>query len=449
MALLWAAVVLLAAGVAASAALETTAEDGTTLYALGALGFASRNSSDALWTWLGPGLPWARVLAEYNGVVYAGGKGYGVATWNPRLRDWEVVGGGFFGESWGETYVSSMVVFRNELYVAGKFYRAGRSLAGSIARWNGADWFGLGTMSQCGNGNNRGIVSSLVVVDSTLYFVGNVGLRNNVCQYDSNRILKWTGSELSVHPYDTSLGPQTQNHCNVDGLAEYKGKLTVICGRDSETDDAGRPYSAEATARSILSEGDISSASFENLLYVVASPVWDRPNDCQYRWNGITWQQVSSNFKDRWCGFNIFVFQNRLYRYLAVNCAIEVWNGHAWLGTDSIASVGITSCGVVSALRTRLPEKFAEDPVVPPAVSQPAAAAPSPQSFGWGVATNSAVAYVVAMAAVAIVYVVLRQRSPPAPAVAAPGALAGVRDGIPVVQEQDAPLADAAPVPRP
>lgn len=134
-----------------------------------------------------------RSLVAISNDVYAGGffttaggsPAYGIARWTGSA--WLPVGGGVGGS------VRQLVLFRNELYVAGSFLRVtnydGSAIAANnIAKWNGANWsaLGLGTDST---------VFALAASGDYLYAGGAF---TSAGGSPANHVAKWDGAAWSA-----------------------------------------------------------------------------------------------------------------------------------------------------------------------------------------------------------------------------------------------------------
>ncbi len=144
-----------------------------------------------------------RALAVYNGELYVGGnftyanwtgsnptsiRANNIARWNGNA--WNSVG---TGSENGVSitglipYVYALAVYNGELYVGGRFIRAGTVVAGRIARWNGNNWNSL-TMINSGVSSGD-YVSSLTTYNNELYVGGDFTEAGGI---SANRIARWT-----------------------------------------------------------------------------------------------------------------------------------------------------------------------------------------------------------------------------------------------------------------
>ena len=93
---------------------------------------------------------------------------------------WKQVGGGVFGSG-----ISDMIVFNNELWVVGLFTSAGGIPAHNIAKWDGTTWCGLG------DDFNFAALSAIGVYKNELYIGGNFTTINNDSSFRC--MAKWKG----------------------------------------------------------------------------------------------------------------------------------------------------------------------------------------------------------------------------------------------------------------
>jgi len=107
---------------------------------------------------------------------------YNIIKWNG--NDWVSVGDGIRG---GFVYVNKMLVFKNELIVAGKFSKTvyQNNPGENIGKWNGIQW------TELGNGTDD-IIRDIKVHNDTLYACGAF---RNAGGIPADRIAKWDGTK--------------------------------------------------------------------------------------------------------------------------------------------------------------------------------------------------------------------------------------------------------------
>ncbi len=132
------------------------------------------------WTTLGSGLNHATQLGGINDMVVYKGELYiiglfhvngdtkenYVARWDG--TQWKLVGGDFWSPNLGYGMVSSLHMHNGYLYVSGTFTKVGGVPATGIARWDGNEWCGCGSIIEIG-----ATVTDLTHYRDTLYISGN------------------------------------------------------------------------------------------------------------------------------------------------------------------------------------------------------------------------------------------------------------------------------------
>jgi hypothetical protein len=180
------------------------------------------------WTSVGSGIStintgtvtFIRTMMVYNNELYVGGSFNlaggvnvnGLAKWNGTT--WSAVGSSLIGPG-GTAFVSSLEILNNELYVGGMFTYAGALSVNNIAKWNGSNWFALGT----GVNYSTSSPFSVIVIkahNNEIYIsVGNFSAGG----VNANNIAKWDGNNLAT------LGTGLNNAGYA--LASYNNELYV------------------------------------------------------------------------------------------------------------------------------------------------------------------------------------------------------------------------------
>ncbi len=140
-----------------------------------------------------------KLYAVGSFVSIGGVKCYGVAVWDGQT--WDSLGSGIreWTTSNGIQRVSDIVRYKNEIYIAGPFYKCGDKDIIGIARWNGIEWNNVGgnlmpdTFGFWANGN------ALEVYNDTLYFLGKFDSLGSVA---SRGIAKWDGQSWTDLTYN-------------------------------------------------------------------------------------------------------------------------------------------------------------------------------------------------------------------------------------------------------
>jgi len=128
-------------------------------------------------------------ICEYKNELYVGGNFYNYPPLTDTMcnimrydgSNWKSVGGGMHG---GMDDINSMVVYNNELYVAGSFTKADGNVGDQIQKWDGTNW------SEVGNGVNDN-VWQLKVHNGKLYAVGVFSYAGSV---PAQHIALWDGT---------------------------------------------------------------------------------------------------------------------------------------------------------------------------------------------------------------------------------------------------------------
>lgn len=134
-------------------------------------------------------------ICEYQGEVYIGGNFRsnlpsnedtvkGIIRWDG--TNWKSVGGGLRGL---QAWVNDMVVYNDELYVAGYFYKSAGNISTCIQKWNGSEWLDVG-------GGLSGATSStcqawtMTVHNNKLYVTGAIESAGGI---QASKIAVWNG----------------------------------------------------------------------------------------------------------------------------------------------------------------------------------------------------------------------------------------------------------------
>ena len=177
-------------------------------------------------------------VVMYNNNIYVGGTwdtlGFDLAVY--KNGSWQQVGQGLHG---GLTGISYMLVYKNELYVAGCIVQSAGNVGNGIQKWNDTIWTELGTSLQdtfdTYNGSlqveDMKIHDNLLYVCGTFYYAGNVPSYaiaqwngTQWCGFGASNFLT-VGSALGFY-HDTlflASGTDSINHVYVDGLIKWIG----------------------------------------------------------------------------------------------------------------------------------------------------------------------------------------------------------------------------------
>lgn len=131
-------------------------------------------------------------LAYYNGSLFAGGRLLNGTNMSKISHLWKLNGSTWENITAIQTSIfgiSDMLVYNNELIVAGEFNEAGGVSATNIATYNGSSWNFLGKALDSQGTNGR--ITDLAVFNNNLYVAGTFD------KFGGNftgRIAKWTGT---------------------------------------------------------------------------------------------------------------------------------------------------------------------------------------------------------------------------------------------------------------
>ena len=142
------------------------------------------------------GFSWVSDLEIYKDELYVCGafyKGAGnaadnIAKWDTTTSSWVDVGGGILETptSPSGAAANKMTVFNGELWVVGDFEYAGGVPAQNIAKWNGTQWCGVGSVFDNG-------LSDVAVYNNELYISGGFW---TIDGDTVNRFAKWIGGNF-------------------------------------------------------------------------------------------------------------------------------------------------------------------------------------------------------------------------------------------------------------
>lgn len=113
-----------------------------------------------------------------------------IAKWDG--TKWSALGDGIGNNP--DSYVYSIVVEGNNIYVGGEFKTAGGVSANGIARWDGANWSSLGSGVSNETPGSRAYVSAIAIKGNDVYVGGRFTKAGNL---SANRVAKWDGVNWS------------------------------------------------------------------------------------------------------------------------------------------------------------------------------------------------------------------------------------------------------------
>lgn len=163
-----------------------------------------------------------RVVAieEYKGEIFIGGNLQGdtlaeIARWDG--TSWRSVGGGI--KEHGFAGVNKLIIFRDELYVIGRWITEVGNVDNGIMRWNGEEWLRCGGGLQGSNGGY-----DAVVYDDKLWVTGGMKTAGGV---EVNGLAIWDGEQWCSPGNEFSGWPA--------GIAVFRD--TLYMGGNFETID--------------------------------------------------------------------------------------------------------------------------------------------------------------------------------------------------------------------
>ncbi len=256
------------------------------------------------------------VLAVYNNELYAAGtftsicgiKAHGIAKWNG--KNWKSVGDGINGGYFvaeeettnGKTTVkraitgsvSYMTVYRNELYITGRFDTAGNVSAHNLAKWDGRKWSSIGK-------DKNPAFNAMQEFNGVLY---GAGYFNSIDNKPIKNIAKWNGNDWA------EVGKGTDG--NVRALTVFDDKL-YACGDFTHAGDTtalgianwnDRKWNSAGDGMNIGRIGSVGSmVVYGNQLY--AGGLYDSigriaVNNSIAKWNKKTWGTLKMDGSDGW-----------------------------------------------------------------------------------------------------------------------------------------------------
>jgi hypothetical protein len=179
-------------------------------------------------------------LAWYKGELYMGGfmypEGHPLINLIARFdgQRWKDVGGGI--SAGGFAHINELLVWKGDLYVAGQFLESAGAPGNCIARWDGYKWYRLGNGVYKGSGGESDI-QKMVVYKDELYVAGFFDQADGI---SAPGVAKWDGKKwCSVK--DNFDGWSVQE------LAVYKDELYIGGGWSSINGDTSFNHLAKYT----------------------------------------------------------------------------------------------------------------------------------------------------------------------------------------------------------
>lgn len=145
----------------------------------------------------------------------------GITRWDG--ESWHPLGQGLeFSEEFGgfPGDATGIKVIEDTLYVGGYFQKAGGKEIEMIAKWDGAEWHGLGFPGTY-TADDSDFIMDIIRFEGDLYVAGNFSLKSPDGDYWVDDIAKFDGKNwmpVADNTYSGALG-------DIKDLIEYKGKL--------------------------------------------------------------------------------------------------------------------------------------------------------------------------------------------------------------------------------
>lgn len=225
-------------------------------------------------------------ILEHEGKLLIGGA-WGNLFQIPGTRGfavWDDDSWGTLGNSDFSSRVYAMALYRNELYVGGRFTKVGSVNAMKIAKWDGFEW------SEVDDGIEPGPASirTMAVYNDELYVGGNFSFIGDTM---ASCIARWNGSKWL--PVGNGFGGRVQfllvdstNNLlyatgDFSGTSEYSRCIAVWNGSEWDSLGLGIPHTGT------------SIAIYQDTLYASNLSEANSPTDTMLsKWNGSEWEPI-------------------------------------------------------------------------------------------------------------------------------------------------------------
>ncbi len=265
------------------------------------------------WSALGSGVSggntgWvvASLVVDRNGSVYAGGSftiaggksAKYVARWNGRT--WKSLGAGISGGSSDGTMVTALALDdKGYLYAGGDFTLAGTVSANNIARWDGSNWYALG--SGLVDGFYRTSPRALAMYGGNLYAAGDFTMAGGVL---ANHVAKWNGinwEALSSGTNDFTDGLAIDHSGNVYVSGDFRAAGGTGANHIARWD--GQNWSVVGFDNSLNSAVLSIVVDKNNQVYAggVFTTAGGKPANRIARWNGSDWSALGEGIPGTYC----------------------------------------------------------------------------------------------------------------------------------------------------
>lgn len=167
----------------------------------------------------------------FQGDLYVGGNSFGLGATNYDISvykngSWQMVGNGILG---GSSVVDRMLVYKNELIVAGLIWRKEGNLGDGIQKWNGSSWsdLGMGLRNGINPNTSQPHVYDMKIYNNELYVAGLFDYADSLY---SKHLAKWDGDKWCNFP--------TQDFTSTNGVVDiYHDTIYTGCGYDTLNGD--------------------------------------------------------------------------------------------------------------------------------------------------------------------------------------------------------------------
>ena len=281
----------------------------------------------------------------YNGELYAAGffdyvngPASNIAKWNG--TSWQAIPGVYTVGGGGlDSWVNALLVYKGELYVAGRFTNAGNIEANNVAKWNGTQWSTVGA----GLGTYGYSVSSLAIYNDELYAGGHFYNSDSV---PMNNIAKWNGTQWSPVGNGIDVFMDCFPYGSVNSLVVHNGEL--YAGGNFDTVGVNtRSHILKWNDTSWSAAGAIDSMVFSLAIYN------GELYACGYfssvkKWDGNNWTPLASAINGSVYTLSIYnesLIAGGHFDTAGVVAAknIAKWDGNNWSSIGNGMNSGVSS----------------------------------------------------------------------------------------------------------
>lgn len=172
-------------------------------------------------------------IAEYQGELYVVGKfddGQGLANVAKLVNGvWQAVGNGI--ETW-DGWGAELLVFKDQLYIAGFFQDWEGNVASNVMAWNGTEW--VSPLGGVKHSNGQGFVRSLSSDENYLYVGGTFDIAGGI---EATGLARWDGENWCA------INAQILG--SVQALVHFQDKL-IVAGSFFAVNDSSITHIAQA-----------------------------------------------------------------------------------------------------------------------------------------------------------------------------------------------------------